>query len=263
MGKQFVDQKYRKVKENVPVTKYRTEFDTVSKTIYEDAWRTKVVPVTKIVRKEIPVFNVVLNDDCGNCDQVYARAVGNVTTGNPDRTEQETYQSEADANAEVQAQSTPAQNNSTNAETGQTFQAAQQYEQPSAADSGAMHQPELQAATSGVVNQPVAPPSQRQVVESVHQAVTRPSSRRQAVGAAPQTMVHPASLRQATTNQMVNQAPAAPMRAPVQATNYHDGGQWMKQPESAPATNETTPQYDHTMQQVYSVPQQYTPRRTR
>merc|ERR1712060_365416 len=245
MGKQFVDQKYRKVKENVPVTKYRTEFDTVSKTIYEDAWRTKVVPVTKIVRKEIPVFNVVLNDDCGNCDQVdqvYARAVGNVTTGNPDRTEQETYQSEA--------------------------------------DSGAMHQPELQAATSGVVNQPVAPPSQRQVVESVHQAVdrpssrrqavgaahqtvTRPSSRRQAVGAAPQTMAHPASLRQATTNQMVNQAPAAPMRAPVQATNYHDGGQWMKQPESAPATNETTPQYDHTMQQVYSVPQQYTPRRTR
>jgi len=265
--KQFVDQKYRKVKENVPVTKYRTEYDTVSKTIYEDAWRTKVVPVTKIVRKEIPVFNVVLNEDCGNCDQVdqvYAGTAGNVITGNPDRTEQETYQNEVDANAEAPAQPTPAQNNSTHTETGQTFQAAQQYEQPPAPDSGVMHQPDVQAATSGAAHQIVArPSSQRQGVDATHPSGERPASLRQPVGAVHQTSARPASLRQTTNNQMVNQAPAAPIRAPVQAINYHDGAQWTNQMESAPVTNEIPPQYDPPVQQVYPVPQQYTPRMVR
>jgi len=99
--KQVVDQKHKMVKENVPVTKYRTEYDTVSKTIYEDAWRTKIVPVTKIVRTEIPVFNVVANGDCGNCAQIDGRATENVNSGNPVRMEQATFKSDIQANAEV------------------------------------------------------------------------------------------------------------------------------------------------------------------
>merc|ERR1719233_2112927 len=69
--KEVTEKKYRKVKEKVPVAiRYRTKFDTVSKTIYEDEGRTKVVPVTKTIRMEVPVFNVVPKGDCGNCDQI-------------------------------------------------------------------------------------------------------------------------------------------------------------------------------------------------
>jgi len=68
--KEVVDQKYRTIKESVPVIKYRTEYDTVSKTVYEDEWRTRVVPVTKLVKKELPVYNVVRNEDCDDCTQV-------------------------------------------------------------------------------------------------------------------------------------------------------------------------------------------------
>jgi len=70
--KEVIDQQYRTVKESVPVTKFRTEYDTVVKTIYEDAWRTKVVLVTKMVHKDIPVYEVVPNDDCTNCVQMDA-----------------------------------------------------------------------------------------------------------------------------------------------------------------------------------------------
>jgi len=80
--KEIIDQKYRSVTEQVPVTKYRTEYDTVSKTVYEDKWRTKVVPVTKIISKEIPVYNVVPTGNCGNCDQVDTTAGVNKTAEN-------------------------------------------------------------------------------------------------------------------------------------------------------------------------------------
>jgi len=73
--KEVVDQKYRTVKESVPVTKYRTEYDTVAKTVYEDEWRTKVVPVTKLIQRELPVYNVVRNEDCNDCTQVDAYPV--------------------------------------------------------------------------------------------------------------------------------------------------------------------------------------------
>jgi len=73
--KEVVDKKYRTVKESVPVTKYRTEFDTVAKTVYKDEWRTEVVPVTKLIHKELPVYNVVRNEDCDDCSQVDAYPV--------------------------------------------------------------------------------------------------------------------------------------------------------------------------------------------
>jgi len=70
--KEVVEQKYRTVKENVPVTKFRTEYDTVTKTVYEDEWQTKAVPVTKMVRKELPVYDIVRNENCADCVQIDA-----------------------------------------------------------------------------------------------------------------------------------------------------------------------------------------------
>jgi len=70
--KEVVEQKYRTVKESVPVKKFRTEFDTVTNMVYEDQWKTEVVPVTKLVHKELPVYNVVRNDDCADCVQIDA-----------------------------------------------------------------------------------------------------------------------------------------------------------------------------------------------
>jgi len=220
--KQVIDQKYRKVKESVPVTKYRTEFDTVSKTVYEDAWRTKVVPVTKIVRKVIPVYNVVPNGDCGNCDQVDARMVVNANRIDSGRTEQETYQSDVNANAMVQSQPQPLEYTNTNTNPGQRFQANPRYEQPSAA-AEVMHQTEALPAPTGAV-QP--------------------------------TVAGPAPLQQASSNQIVKRPAEAPMRVSGQAMAYHDAAQWMNQREAAPLTNE--PQYDPRMQQMHLAPQQYT-----
>jgi len=54
------------------VRKFRTEYDTVTNTVYVDEMRTKKVPVTKLVRKDIPVYNVVPNEDCEDCVQVDA-----------------------------------------------------------------------------------------------------------------------------------------------------------------------------------------------
>jgi len=58
----FVDvpeTKYRTVTEKVPVQKTKIEMEDVVKTIYDTQTRTRCVPVTKMVTKQIPVYNVV------------------------------------------------------------------------------------------------------------------------------------------------------------------------------------------------------------
>jgi len=70
--------KYRTVTEQVPVQKSRVQMDSVVKTVYDTQVRTRVVPETKIVTKQIPVFNVVAKPpapcptgaDCGSGDVV-------------------------------------------------------------------------------------------------------------------------------------------------------------------------------------------------
>jgi len=71
-SKEVVEQQYRTVQDTIPVTKYRTEYDTISETVYDDSWKTECVPVTKMVHKEIPVFEVLPKPggECGNCDQI-------------------------------------------------------------------------------------------------------------------------------------------------------------------------------------------------
>ena len=51
--------KYRTVTEQVPVPKTKVRMDTVTKTVYDTQVRTRCVPETKMVSKQIPVFNVV------------------------------------------------------------------------------------------------------------------------------------------------------------------------------------------------------------
>jgi len=51
--------KYRTVMEQVPVQKSKVQMDTVVKTVYDTKVRTRVVPETKIVTKQIPVYNVI------------------------------------------------------------------------------------------------------------------------------------------------------------------------------------------------------------
>ena len=51
--------KYKTVTHQVPVQKTKIEMDTVSKTVYDTQVRTRCVPETKMVSKQIPVFNVV------------------------------------------------------------------------------------------------------------------------------------------------------------------------------------------------------------
>lgn len=65
--------KWRTCTEQVPVQKTKVEMDTVTKTVYDEQVRTKCVPETKIISKQIPVYNVVatpskpcgLYADCG------------------------------------------------------------------------------------------------------------------------------------------------------------------------------------------------------
>jgi len=65
--------KYRTITEQVPVTKTKVQMDTVTKTVYDTQVRTRCSPETKMVTKQIPVFNVVArpappcppNADCG------------------------------------------------------------------------------------------------------------------------------------------------------------------------------------------------------
>lgn len=51
--------KYRTVFEQVPVQRSKVEMDNVVKTVYDTETRTRCVPETKMVRKQIPVYNVV------------------------------------------------------------------------------------------------------------------------------------------------------------------------------------------------------------
>merc|ERR1712060_428768 len=51
--------KYRMVTEQVPVQKSKVEMDNVVKTVYDTQMRTRCVPQTKMVTKQIPVYNVV------------------------------------------------------------------------------------------------------------------------------------------------------------------------------------------------------------
>merc|ERR1719193_2182412 len=51
--------KYRTVTEQIPVQKSKVEMDNVVKTVYDTQTRTRCVPETKIVTKQIPVYNVV------------------------------------------------------------------------------------------------------------------------------------------------------------------------------------------------------------
>jgi len=89
--KQVLDVKYRTVTDSVPVTKYRTAYETVAKTVYEEQWKTECVPVTNIVHKEIPVYNIVPNEDCGECEQIDSYPTNNNQIGSlvevlPERT---------------------------------------------------------------------------------------------------------------------------------------------------------------------------------
>ena len=51
--------KYRTETIQVPVPKTKVEMDTVSKTVYDTQVRTRCVPQTTMVSKQIPVYNVV------------------------------------------------------------------------------------------------------------------------------------------------------------------------------------------------------------
>jgi len=51
--------KYRTVMEQVPVQMSKVQMDTVVKTVYDTKVKTRVVPETKIVTKQIPVYNVI------------------------------------------------------------------------------------------------------------------------------------------------------------------------------------------------------------
>jgi len=68
--KEVLEQQYRTVTERVPVVKYRTEYETVPRTVFEESWKTELVPVTNIVYKQIPVYSIVTNEDCDGCLQV-------------------------------------------------------------------------------------------------------------------------------------------------------------------------------------------------
>merc|ERR1719193_1875203 len=51
--------KYRTVTEQIPVQKSKVQMENVVKTVYDTQTRTRCVPETKIVSKQIPVYNVV------------------------------------------------------------------------------------------------------------------------------------------------------------------------------------------------------------
>jgi len=51
--------KYQTITEQVPVTKTKVQMDTVTKTVYDTQVRTRCIPETKMVSKQISVYNVV------------------------------------------------------------------------------------------------------------------------------------------------------------------------------------------------------------
>jgi len=217
--KEVVDQKFRNVKEEVPVTKYRTEYDMVSKTVMEESWRTKVVPVTKMVYKEIPVYNVVPTGNCGNCDQIDTRAAVN-NTG-----ETVMFNSNRVSNAEVQRPQPPLQEyRNTNRNPGGAFQASPQDGQQPPVSRTAMASYELQSAQ---------PPFELQTaLQPVETGDKPPTDQMQNSEAAPLMTSAP------VMNQSVNSVhhpTTQPMNYPneVQAINL----------EPTPMTNDAQPQY--------------------
>merc|ERR1719210_2463527 len=56
---QVPETRYKTETEQVPVTKYKTEMETKYETIYTDQVKTVCTPVTKMVRKKIPVVTAV------------------------------------------------------------------------------------------------------------------------------------------------------------------------------------------------------------
>jgi len=74
--------KYRTVTEQVPVQKTKVEVDKVVKTVYDTQVRTRCVPETKMVTKQIPVYNVVPKPapPCPPDDGDHARAFEAVDT---------------------------------------------------------------------------------------------------------------------------------------------------------------------------------------
>jgi len=65
--------KYRTLNERVPIQRTKIEYADVVKTVYDTQTRTRCVPETKIITKQIPVYNVVAkpappcppDTDCG------------------------------------------------------------------------------------------------------------------------------------------------------------------------------------------------------
>ena len=53
--------KYRTVSEQVPVSRSKVVMDTKIKTVYDTQVKTRCVPETKMVSKQIPVYNVIAN----------------------------------------------------------------------------------------------------------------------------------------------------------------------------------------------------------
>jgi len=51
--------KYRTVTEQVPIEKSKVQMDTVTKTVYDTQVKTRCTPETKMVSKQIPVYNVI------------------------------------------------------------------------------------------------------------------------------------------------------------------------------------------------------------
>jgi len=241
--KEIVDQQIRKITETIPVTKYRTEYDTVSKTVYEDSWQTKLVPVTKIVRKEIPVYQVVPTGDCGNCNQVDAGPAGQAVAENAAELQQEAKDSEPNADANVpQPAATQYQNSNMNM---------------AVETSGMMHHPDSARQMQPVPA--VGNPDQGQVAYTSNHQMMAPASNHQMMApASNHQMMAPASNHQmmapASNHQMM--APSQPnysnhqMMAPAQ-TNYPDGAQWMNQ--ATPMANGYAPNMDGTQM----VPQPY------
>merc|ERR1711920_580381 len=121
--KEVVEQKYRTVKENIPVRKFRTEYDTVTNTVYVDEMRTKMVPVTQLVHKEIPVYNVV-NEDYADCVQVDAYPAGYEQV---ESTMQALPESTYEGNVEPYVETYP-RYVETRPEQALTYQVAEQYE---------------------------------------------------------------------------------------------------------------------------------------
>jgi len=75
--------KYRTVSEQVPVQKSKVQMENVVKTVYDTQTRTRCVPETRIVSKQIPVYNVVAKPapPCPPGTECGGNAAGNLQDG--------------------------------------------------------------------------------------------------------------------------------------------------------------------------------------